>query len=288
MRGTCSHPSPEALPPTSGPKETQSLTRPALAEITMPCSTPPEIFDLIVGWLRNEPTTLEACCLVSKSWVPRTRRYLFAVIHFFEPRSSILSWTKVFPDPPNSPAQYTRDLTISEPLNAESIWIRSFQHVEKLTVYTVWFKDSGEVSLVQLHGLSPSLNSLCLSHRSLPLSEVFTLACSFPLLQDLTVGRGGAENKSDEWVSPSTSSPRFTGTLHLGGRIHSATRGLLDHPGGLRFKTVVLQCPVEDAKSAMDLVLRCSDTLESLFVTHSSSGMFPSSPEICQCLTTRP
>ena len=186
------------------------------------------------------------------------------------------------------PAQYTRDLTICEPLNAESLWIRSFQRVGKLTVYTVWFKDSGEVSLVQLHGLSPSLQSLCLSHRSLPLSEVFTLACSFPLLQDLTVGRGGAENKSDEWVSPSTSSPRFTGTLHLGGRIHSATRGLLDLPGGLRFKMVVLQCPVEDAKSAMDLVLRCSDTLESLFVTYSSLGMFPSSPEVCQCLTTRP
>ena len=144
----------------------------------MPCSIPPEIFDLIVGWLRNEPTTLEACCLVSKSWVPRTRRYLFASIHFFEPRSSILSWMKVFSNPSGSPAQYTRNLTISEPLNAESSWIRSFHHVEKLTVYTVWFEDSSEVSLVQLHGLSPSLESLCLSHRSLPLSDVFTLACS--------------------------------------------------------------------------------------------------------------
>ena len=252
----------------------------------MPCSIPPEIFDLIVGWLRNEPTTLEACCLVSKSWVPRTRRYLFASIHFFEPRSSILSWMKVFSNPSGSPAQYTRNLTISEPLNAESSWIRSFHHVEKLTVYTVRFEDSSEVSLVQLHGLSPSLESLCLSHRSLPLSDVFTLACSFPLLQDLTVGRGGAENDRDELVSPSIS-PRFTGTLHLGGKICSATRGLLDLPGGLRFRKIVLQCPVEDARSAIDLVLRCSDTLESLFITYSPSGMSPSSPEVCQCLMAR-
>ena len=213
--------------------------------------------------------------------------YLFASIHFFEPRSSILSWTRVITDPFDSPAQYTRNLTISEPLSAESTWIRSFHHVEKLAVYTVWFEDSNEVSLVQLHGLSPSLKSLCLSHRSLPLSDIFALVCSFPLLQDLTAVRGGAENDSDEWVSSSTS-PRFTGTFHLGGGIRSATRGLLDLPGGLRFKKIVLQCPVEDARSAIDLVLRCSDTLESLFITYSSSGMSPSSPEVRQWLTTRP
>ena len=212
--------------------------------------------------------------------------YLFASIHFFEPRSSILSWTKVFTDPSNSPAQYTHNLTISEPLSAESTWIRSFHHVEKLAVYTVWFEDSNEVSLVQLHGLSPSLKSLCLSHRSLPLSDIFALVCSFPLLQDLTVVLGGAENDSDEWVSSSTS-PRFTGTFHLGGGIRSATRGLLDLPGGLHFKKAVLQCPVEDARPATDLVLRCSDTLESLSINYSSTGTFPCTPEVCQCLTTR-
>ncbi|KAF9642961.1 hypothetical protein BDM02DRAFT_3104213, partial [Thelephora ganbajun] len=43
---------------------------------------PPEILDYIVDFLYNEPETLKQCCLVSKSWVPRTRKHLFADINF--------------------------------------------------------------------------------------------------------------------------------------------------------------------------------------------------------------
>ncbi|KAF9789198.1 hypothetical protein BJ322DRAFT_1000595, partial [Thelephora terrestris] len=43
---------------------------------------PPEILDLVTDNLSDEPSTLKACCLVSKSWVPRTRKHLFASVKF--------------------------------------------------------------------------------------------------------------------------------------------------------------------------------------------------------------
>jgi hypothetical protein len=43
---------------------------------------PPEILDYIIDLLHDEPETLKRCCLVSKSWVPRTRKHLFADIGF--------------------------------------------------------------------------------------------------------------------------------------------------------------------------------------------------------------
>ena len=193
------------LPLTPSWEEVPYLTRP-LTETRMPFSLPPEIFDLIVGWLCNEPTALKACCLVSTSWVPRTRRHLFSLILFYEAGSNVRSWTKAFPDPFNSPAHYTRDLRIYEPLTAKSTWVRSFHRVERLLVFTVGFEDSPEASLVQLHGLAPTLRSLCLSHEFLPPLEVFNLVCSFPLLENVTLYRCGLQS-SGLLLRPHQNSP---------------------------------------------------------------------------------
>ena len=40
----------------------------------------PETLDRIVDLLHNKREPLKACCLVSKSWVSRTRKHLFADI----------------------------------------------------------------------------------------------------------------------------------------------------------------------------------------------------------------
>ena len=52
--------------------------------------------------LHGQPTALKACCVVSKSWVPRTRKHLFARIEFHAPTSPIEQWKNAFPDPPSS------------------------------------------------------------------------------------------------------------------------------------------------------------------------------------------
>ena len=191
-----------------------------------------------------------------------------------------------FTDPSNSPGQHARDLRISglEPLTAASTWVRSFRHIEKLLVRTYQWEGHPEASLVQLHGLSDTLRSLYLSHVSLPLSKVFDLVCSFPLLESLALRHEGREIDTDGWVTPLTS-PKLTGSLHLMDEIRSV-RALLDLPGGLRFTKITIRCFVEDAESAMDLVSRCSGTLESLCIDFHSAGRFPSIPGVDKYFNT--
>jgi len=78
----------------------------------MSYTLPPEMLDLIVDHLDGEPTALKTCCVVSKSWIPRAQRNLFAHVTF--DASKLDLWKKTFPDPSNSPAYRTRSLLISD------------------------------------------------------------------------------------------------------------------------------------------------------------------------------
>jgi len=248
-------------------------------------SLPPEILDLTIDHLHDGPATLKACCLVSKSWIPRARQHLFTHAKFDELVSPIESWMKAFPDPSRSPAHHTRTLTILglRLITAASTdvgrWIRAFHSVVILHLDTRgWGENWGNdnrVSLLPFHGISPAVRSLHLESTLAPPSEIFSLMCSFPLLEDFVLVAFGPEDEADEWTAPSTS-PRFTGTLGLSGMVGGVgptARRLLDLPNGLHFTKIVLACVDEaDPKSATDLVSRCSDTLESLDVTDHLTG----------------
>ena len=248
----------------------------------------PEIFDLIVDHLHSGRNALKACCLVSKSWVPRARKHLFASVQFWvEGGIPIGSWMKLFPDPSSSPAYHTRSLTINgrRAVTAASTdacaWIHSFLHIVKFEVITTGWYD-GQVSLVQFRALSRTLKSLSLYCTSIPLSEIFGLICSFPLLEDLALHHWGGD--ANEWATPSTS-PKLTGSLQLYGENRFTAKGLLGLPDGLHFSKIITRFPVGGAKLVMGLVSACSDTLEFLCVDYSRSGAFPSASVIDRYLT---
>ena len=260
---------------------------------------PPEILDLIVDHLHGEPTTLRACCLISKSWVPRSRMHLFAHVKFAY--TSIESWMKAFPDPLNSPAHYARALTIHDPqlvavagpVVAHRICAFQFHNIVDLNIQSNSLSGYGDdrISLAPFHGLSPTTRSLRLALYVRP-SEVLDIVCSFPLLEDFTLLVLGYGSKADEWTPPPTS-PRLTGSLELRsmiGGIDPITRRLLDLPNGLNFTKIVLSC-LDDGKifkSITDLVSRCSGTLESLDVSDRFPGNFPSFPAPHSRLITAP
>jgi len=224
---------------------------------------PPEIHDLITDHLHNDPTALKACCLVSKSWIHRTRKHLFASLEFqlIHPLDDshpmgpcVESWKKTFPDPANSPAHHTRSLYI---------------------VIIV-----GDIIPIPapLYGLFPTLRSLRMAFVARKSSDVFDLFCSFPCLEDLALELFGFM-KDGPWNTPSTS-PRLTGSLKLHSAdegIQSITRGLLDFPNGLHFTKITVAWTVkQDVGSTVDLVSRCSDTLQSLTIMNILLGGFPS------------
>jgi hypothetical protein len=253
---------------------------------TMLCPLPPEILDLIVDYLRNKPTTLKACCIVSKSWIHRARAHLFAHIEFHARKSHIKLWKKAFPDPSTSPAHHTRCLLVrglsavtSADANAGG-WIRAFHNLVRLHLEGITSEEC--VSFVLFHGLSPTLRSLHLMDTS---PEILHLICSFPLLEDLALiylSQGG-----DTGNTPLTS-PELTGSLNLNifKGIGPVVRRLLDLPDGLHFAKITVTSIDADATPTTDLVARCSDTLESLSIDVCFPCGFPSTSMSGECLTT--
>ena len=262
------------------------------AETTMPNPyLPRETLDYIIDFLHDEPETLRGCCLISKSWVPRTRKHLFTDIKF---RSvvDLESWKKTFPDPSNSPAYHTRTLSVRCPEEIaytdgeEDGWIRAFSRVERFNLVVSGNPLANisdlEVTLTPFHGFSPALKSLHVSYSTLQTSQIFDLISSLPVLNDLTLVTDGPEIgdglgfNAPPSVTRSPTSLAFTGTLDLSmytSMLGLPARQLLDLPNGLHFRKLALSwCCKEDLRWVVELVLRCSDTLECLDVSRYLQG----------------
>lgn len=240
---------------------------------------PPEILDLILDCLYDNRTTLEACCLVSKSWIPRARRHIFALVRFGPLGRSIASWIETFPDPSDSPAHHTRRLLISGPSvfpamsMPQMTWIHTFSHIVNLTIYDTALKDR-RLSLPQLRGFSPSLRHLGLFCFSLPASEITDFVCSFSLLEDFTLRTTITANDAGGWSAPSTS-PKLTGSLHLHGNAHPFMRQLLDLPDGVHFSRINIWSSEADPNLVSTLVSRCSAKLEYFSIRYTARSDMP-------------
>ena len=255
-----------------------------LAEATMSNPhLPAEMLDHIVDHLHDAEDALRNCCLVSKLWIPRTRKHLFATIRFITAKR-LQSWKETFPDPSISPAHYVKTLSIRCPpvLTAADMgsWAQSFSRVVNLDVAShIDFNESAISCLVPFHGFSPTLKSLRITVPYPPHLCIFNLIFSFPFLEDLAiiVFYGSSDDNGDypevDEVLTTTQSPSplmFTGSLELftKGRMEPFTHRLLSRPGGIRFQKLVLtRIHEEDLLATMALVKGCSYTLESLDIS---------------------
>lgn len=196
-------------------------------------------------------------------------------------KSYVELWKKTFPDPSNSPARHTRDLSILGLPAVTAVdtdvgsWIRTFRNVVRLRLECT-SQGVHQPSLVPFYGLSPAVRSL---HLTATTAEAFDLTCSFPLLENLSVFIIPGSD-AGRWNRPLTSS-RLTGSLNLyyrtldGIGVRSATRRLLDFPGGLHFAKIRVTCRHGDLASVTGLVSGCSGTLESFSICYFSRGVFP-------------
>ena len=236
---------------------------------------PPELLDHVVDFLHDSSDALQSCCLVSKSWIPRTRKHIFANINF-QSVEDLQSWKTVFPDPSTSPARYARIMCTGCPrvLTAlaakEGCWVSAFSRIVDLNMNIV--RRIGEnkvISLVPFHGFSPVLKSLDILYSDIPPSKIFKFICSFPLLEDVSLHTMDHSLTERPIVVQPSSSPVFTGSLrvrHEAGIGPIASR-LLSLPGGLRFRRLcLLLCCKADISITTALVENCSCTLEFIYV----------------------
>ena len=245
-------------------------------------SLPPEMLDHIVDFLYDDIEPLSECCLVSKSWVPRARKHLFAKVQFYS-LDDIKAWRETFPDPSNSPAHYTRILVVNcfrratEQDPTEGGCIPAFSRVVQLDL-----DDNlpSEISLAPFSRFSPTLRTLNVASCILPRSQIFDLICSLPLLEDLLLFGDDPVTDDDEQDGPhatvsSPVSPKLTGTLELflfQGMARTLRR-FLDLPHGVHFQTIKLSWYKEgDRRYMAELVAACSNTLEDFVVTCELKG----------------
>ena len=254
----------------------------------MSCSLPQEILDLIVDYLHKKLAALKACCVVAKSWIHRSRKHLFARVEFRLQKSHIELWKGAFPNPSNSPAHHTRNLSIlglpavtAADMDAGG-WIHTFCNVTHLRLRRLG-RRYDQASLIPFHGLSSTVRSLHLSTTTI---EDFNLVCSFPLLEDLAFYYSGPEGDPDGWTAP-LRSPKLTGFIDLGtnGVVRAVIRRLLDFPDCLHLANIKMLCLEKDFDSATKLVSRCSSTLKFLAIFDTLPGMFSLAPVIGQYLT---
>ena len=268
----------------SGRRGVQVTTRTTMSN---PC-LPAEVLDHVVDLLQNTEHALRNCSLVSKSWIPRARKHIFADIRL--DAKGLRSWRETFPDPSASPASYAKILFVNylEVFAAADIeaggWIRAFSHVVdlKLSGTRLTFADEPPEPLVPFHGTPPSTESLGEKAPILSSSQIFDFILSFPLLEDLTVSVHGVPTDGGPDASPTTdhpSIPPMTGSLRfLQPGIHQRevmpfARRLLSLPGGIHFQklSLTLFCE-EDVLLIRALVAQCSQTLESLDINCELSG----------------
>ena len=235
-------------------------------------SLPVETLDNIVDHLHDTRDALKSCCLVSKSWISRTRTHLFSHVTFDIPEK-LRSWKTSFPDPSTSPAHYTRSLFIVLPQTItpadarQGGWIPSFSHVAYFSASDSGMGDADR-SFILFHGFSPAIRSLQLTFTVVSLSRTLDLIVSFPLLEDFSVIALAIANDvvSDRSILPSKT-PVFTGTLQLHsqtGMRHIASQ-LLSLPSGLHFRQLKLTwASGEDIPLTAALIERCHLALEHL------------------------
>lgn len=232
---------------------------------------PPEILDSIVELLCNEPEALKHCCLVSKPWVPRTRKYLFNNIQFND-AIDLKAWKKTFPDPANSPAYYVHSLLFSGQTTLtpadleESGWVRSFVNVVRLELWgDVTIDEPGLGPRLVLFGnLLPAIKSLRVVGLLSPSPQLIGLVVSMPLLQDLDIMnfQAGSHDEVEDVPQPLVS-PVLTGTLVLRHRLEYVVCRLLHLPNGLNFKKLAFrECAEIDFRWVTALAERSSGTLE--------------------------
>ena len=241
-----------------------------------------EILDNIIDNLCDDAEVLQRCSLVSKSWIARTRKHLFAEVSFTSP-AQLQSWNVAFPNPLSSPGSWTKTLRIVcagniTAANTEaSGWIKAFSNVCSFEVHT---PSRFPVSLALFHGFSVTLKMITVGFGSANFEEVFNLLLSFPLLEDLQVHHGLDPDDDEEGEIttqiPATP-PSFTGALDLSlATLHPRfIDRLLKLPNGIQFQKLKVFCDEVEHEVAPTkaLVEGCSATLKDLHIRFGCKPM---------------
>jgi len=255
------------------PATTKTTVTPVVPRI------PQEIIDEILDHVGTDSDlkSLRACSLVSKSWVPSCRRYLFYTV-FFTP-IKMAKWLKAFPVPEQSPTHHIKDLRFS--LGGYYGPVGKF-----FADYSPWFTNVEKMDLLGYGGLSPSwmppfgmlpqsVTSLTINAYYVTLVEIRDIMMQLSNLDNLSLSGPLAAVDRNTLLGVGTSlRGRFGGRLVLadGHANADVTNMLMDVPTGLHFTEVQIRATRQCHLSTVRLVEACGKTLVKLTYEISTHG----------------
>lgn len=226
---------------------------------------PQELAESIIDHLWYHFDSLLACCLTCRAWVEPSRYHLFyrrrlIYEHQYKSLPTLRRYGLI---------DYIRriELDLLPPFNNKSPTFRYLKEMGPapylralaLTDYIV-FHLPESTTLAQT---TISLVSLELTNPGGSSNEILGFICMFPNLDNLSVAN---HSKGLAKRAPRCeTSPSFRGVLTLKDVIclgeDGFVQGLLDVPGGLRFRELILKCSI----GVEPLIPACSQTLRTLF-----------------------
>lgn len=223
---------------------------------------PLETVDHIIDFV-GTPRALQACSLVAKSWVRRSRTHLFRDVVLFSHRR----WQKIMPVGDASPAVYTRTLTLAQGITPQGRWIntdnlypflphlRDFKNVETL-ILDGWISSRfTEGGLKKYFGIfGPNLRSLELGGNKISPDSLLVLLGHLPNLENLSM-KERIEEEEKITRAPATP-PKLSGRLTTRVPMENFPQVLCTIP--LRFREI---CLLEHRHDYQELVTACAKTL---------------------------
>ena len=224
---------------------------------------PQEIIDEILDYLAADPDlrSLRSCALVSKSWVPSSRRHLFHTILFT--MRDMDKWLKTFPVPEQSPAHYIRDLRVSTGGYGSSPGV--------FFEYIPWFTNVERVTLLgdgrwipTFWRLPQSVTSLTVNTDATAFAQIQGIMLHLPNLNDLSLSGSlvPVDRRTLAGIG-TTLSGKFGGQLRLlkGFVDKDIINMLLEVPTGLHFTEVEIRGTSECLIPTVRLAEACANTL---------------------------
>ena len=232
---------------------------------------PQELIDEILDHLAKDTRTLHSCSLVAKSWIYPSRRHLFSTL--FLTANDVTKWSKIFPNPEDSPAGHVRDLSFcfihtDVPINFAHR-ISYFSNVRGLTLIGRVATDPSFITA--LGPLPPTTRSVDITFSRVLPTHIVSVIQQLPNLDNLSL-------MSAEWdgaIPPGTGKlirSRLSGKLRLRRKLAHCDllNMLLEVPNGPQFAEVEIRdASMNCFPAALKLVNACQDTLTKLhFSTH--------------------
>ena len=163
----------------------------------MPCVFPQEVVDDIIDHFQDDPSPkdLRACSLVTRSWVPRSRRSLFRDVSF-PGKNRFERWCSAIPPGPDGIASYTRILRLSDPwgklmdpilLQKNLAHFASFRSLQSLAFFLVDLSAFDRNSITSCFRHFESVQSLVFCNVASPITNILLLTYLFPNLKRLDI-----------------------------------------------------------------------------------------------------